>query len=272
MTWRAATFLISTAIVLSLTSPGDVGAQGTASAVDPIAAAASAAIGDLNYLGVDFAEDGSLLAAAEVLLAAPETVAQILRVLDANGDGALTFAEALDADLLAAARVVEQLSPVQGPPDVTPIGEDAAVTSIVQAFLGGLGDFLQLGIGNEVVLPAVPIEEMEGDPGAFLAGVPDVSLRTLADLVADLDTRAFPEGDMAASRMTVNDRRKAVLMAGMDRVVRNLGAERFRAVRRQLAWLRARADGRQRPPDWIAGPAADRIAASVDRLIALLPE
>jgi hypothetical protein len=244
-----------------------------ADSIDPpeeaVSRTASDTVAELAVLAAGTTGGSTLLAAADALATAPDNVRALLHALDENRDGLLSFDEVLQARPLASARTARPSLVLPDPPlpDTVP-GADATLDPIAGAFLEWLEGFLQLGIANEADLPAIPIDGLAGDPAAMLADVPRAALRTVADVLADLDAAA----DMAHGSMRVNEQRKAILMRDVQKIFPHFDAGRIRVVRRQLEWLRDRTDGRRSPPDWVVGPAADRLLARIDRILVLLPE
>ena len=97
-------------------------------------------------------------------IASSGMVQNILRRLDVNGDGRLTFDEVLRADILAVARSLVRGVGGGG----RPAGNDRVLHDILRRFQNGSRRDLALGVASETVLPAVQLPDLSGDPGALL--------------------------------------------------------------------------------------------------------
>ncbi len=139
----------------------DLVSGGCVSDETSLPALAHAAVAGVNRLS-----SGLALPQAESFLLAPDaTIQNILRKLDRNGDGRLTFDEVLNANLFAVARSV-----ARGVGDAgISVGNHVALQTILRHYQNGVRRDLALGIASETTLPAVQISDMHGDPGAFLA-------------------------------------------------------------------------------------------------------
>lgn len=268
---RSSRLAVSLVLVLALASlPSDGLSQGAPTGPLDLGAFTADVIAELDFLAAPVTVAGELMAMVQALFQSPDLVQMVLRLLDLNDDGALTFDEVLKADVLGIARAVKQAMFLDDGGPV--IGKDETLTAMTSGFLQQIRADLQLGAGNEFELPAVQLTAMNGDPAGFVAGVPKTLLGTLEDLVADLDTRGVPNGDMVHHNMHVNIARKHILMREAGRLIPTLERGNTRALRNHLGWLRSRGDGEDKIPDWFAGPKAERIVARIDRLLHLLPQ
>jgi hypothetical protein len=226
-------------VSLAIPSVGD-----TAPTPESILAAATFRLNQLS--------GGQALALARELLCSSNVVDLVLRALDQNADAALSFDEVLQAKpLMLAGELSKLFSPSKEPGP--PIGDDKDVISELEEVSRRLADYLQLGVGNETLLPNLPLDTLRGDPRGFLEAAsqfPKTQVRGVVDLIADLDTRMFPKGDMTQQNMHVNMQRKGILMGRADGLLRHLGGRSLPAVQNQLLWLRAHMDGAPQPPDW----------------------
>jgi prepilin-type N-terminal cleavage/methylation domain-containing protein len=218
-----------------------------------------------NPLGVAAVETLDLLlpgalAGAKDLLRNPDFLPAVQREFDVNGDGKLTAAEMLSADLILA--IADRHGAV-----VTP-----EVAAIVRRLVDGLQPQFQ-PVAGETALPAVQIGCLEGSPGAFLELVSQgayASLDVLRDEVSRLDPRPAPAGDMTSAELQVNERRKATILGlteGTPPMLRFGQAEELVAL---LEKVRDLVDGAPGPSDWVAGDAAVRLRARIDATLALI--
>lgn len=218
-----------------------------------------------NPLGVAAVETLDLLmpgalAGAKDLLRNSDFLPAVQRQFDINGDGKLTLAEILNAD---------QILAIAG-------SHGAEVSPEVAAVVRRLVDRLQQQfqpVAGETVMAAVPIECLEGSPGAFLELASQgayASLDVLRDEVSGLDPRPAPVGDMTSGELQVNERRKATLLGlteGMPPMLRFGQADELVAL---LQKVRELVDGAPGPSDWVAGDAAVRLRARIDATLALI--
>lgn len=84
----------------------------------------------------------------------------VLSALDANHDGALTFEETLQTNVLGLARTLQGI--LTNPPHDKMLGKDRHLTAITRWFMQKVRNSLRLGAGKETKFPAVPIETMLG--------------------------------------------------------------------------------------------------------------
>jgi len=117
---------------------------------------------------VDSMSGGRALPMAIGFVSSAQAVQQVLAMLDRDGDGALTFFEALDADrLFDIARELSHGSRFSGPP----LGQDKLLRDMLQQYVMRVIRELALGIATENDLPAVQLSGMHGDPASFLAAL-----------------------------------------------------------------------------------------------------
>ncbi len=222
---------------------------------------------DLSFLALEEVRPSTLLERARHLVGTRS--ARLLASLDADDDGALTFAEVLEADLPMAAHGMAHVD--QGGRERA-VGSDEALHALTGDYLRALEAALGLGVANETELPRVPIRGMKGEGVEMIDGVARASLRMISDRVADLDVRPFPDGDMTDPDFVANQERKLALMSRMDSLRGLLDAGRAKALVAQLRSLRAMADGAAQPPDLIVGRAAEKLVGQIDELLLLLPQ
>ena len=118
------------------------------------------AVAGLNQLSAGLALDGAI-----GLLGRSDTVPAILKNLDANQDGNLSFDEILHANIPAVARAtLIDLGLQQG----TTIGENPILSNLLARYIESVERDLALGNGAETALPTVPRSGMTGDPVGFL--------------------------------------------------------------------------------------------------------
>jgi len=141
---------------------------------DPVSGKCVSDETSLDALGLDAVKSvndlsmGFALPMAQTFLTSPTLVQNILRKLDANGDGLLSFDELLNADILALARSVQPGLGGGGGGGGQPGGPDTALRVILRGYLDGLKMNLALGAGNETPPAAVSLVNLSGDPSGFL--------------------------------------------------------------------------------------------------------
>lgn len=183
----------------------------------------------------------------------PEFVRSVLEGLDANGDGQLTFAEVLDADLLP---LVRNLALREG--QSQSIGDDLWLEALLQRFQAGLKRSLEFG-RSEIELPAVQRDGLRGHPAEFLELVAVdrryAALGVLRGLLSQLQ-----ESDMTGG----SGERRQLLIAAAERLHDLLRFGRLRELERHLEWIG------DRSREWVAEPAASEIAQSVEQSLRLI--
>ena len=84
----------------------------------------------------------------------------------------------------------------------------------------------------------------------------------------DTDTAALnPDpaaGEMTGATLGGNNLRKAILVWWVNQAQRHAQRRRWRSVANRARQIARRTDGRRFPPDWVAGPSADRIFLQAD--------
>lgn len=238
----------------------------------PSVGPAITSITNMNVLGFGLIKDNAQTYVEGGLTLSPSgNIPILLDLLDADGDGELTFAEVLGANPLTLARNLLGLS--TDPRE--DVGNDSGSNSLTSAYLSGLETGLSLGAANETEFPSIPLADfMEGDllPGLW-ASVPDIevgqSLSFLNGHMLELDTRADPVGDMTDPE-GLNEIKKVLLVQETEAIFLLYKGGFEVLLPTELQQLRLRTDGDPVPPDWVAGPAASLITAQIDLTLRLL--
>src|SRR5262245_16216464 len=180
-------------------------------------------------------------------------VRSVLEGLDADGDGKLTFAEVLDADLVQLARNLARSLPGAG----SSIGDDSWLAMVTQRFQANLRRTLELG-RTETELPAVQIDGLQGHPAAFLELAPANPRYASLDVLHGLLLLLQP-GDL-----TGGDEQRRLLVATAERLPELLRFGQIAQLRERLLWIGDHARA------WVAEPAAAEIAQRVDESLGLI--
>ena len=129
-------------------------------------AAAEAAIRGQDALVAEPSEE--LRDGVRTILGNQANIDTILDALDANGDGSLSWAEILGANVLQIAETVKPQIVGVGPDSGDSAGNDADTSNISNGYLAGVDNQLDRGIAFEVQpLPVMLIALMNGDPLGF---------------------------------------------------------------------------------------------------------
>jgi prepilin-type N-terminal cleavage/methylation domain-containing protein len=226
-----------------------------------------AAINDVNLLS-----DGTAVDEARALLT-PEFVDRIMAEIDANGDRLISFAELLEADLLA---IAKRLTPT-GVAARRKAGDggDVELDAILRRMQSRMKQDLALGSGDETDHPAASLESAVGDPARILdlasLEKAQASLTVLLDLFHGLDPDPAA-GQMTSPDLALNLQRKARLVDTVPKMYSLWRYQSLDELRGVLGEVRKRSDGSPNPADWVKGEAAIRIAARVDATLAFIDE
>lgn len=202
------------------------------------------------------------------------TVEMILIALDVDGDGVLSFQDVLGLtgdDVIMIARQLAGGLHCRAP-DAEVAKDDRRVAELVSGYLNFLRVDLNLGVGNEVMLPMIPLQTLKGDPRGMLRRA---TFRLFADFVADLETRGPADDpplfdpDMTGPSRAINDQLKMDLMKRLDRLFPLVQAGLAKPLREELLMIRELADGDPAVPDLITPKAAPRIVFQIDSLLSL---
>jgi len=216
--------------------------------------------GAVNRIGLTAVETLNQLEPAAFLPAVqragdPAFREELMRLLDANEDGALALSELVDVDAL--------LSAVRSLADISE--NDAQLAGILRGVVGQVRGQLLPPTGGETGLPAVQKTAIVEAPFPLLALVPPDSRYAALDLlrneVAGLDTRPAPAGDMTSDDEAINQRRLATLLGIVDGMPPLLRFGHVEELVQTLVKLRD-VVGRDRH-SWVSGDAA----AAIDRAI-----
>ena len=212
---------------------------------------------------------GVTVAAARALLT-PEFADEVIVAFDAGGDGFVELEEVLGADVFGIARQLAKRGSVPG--GDTPIGDDGALAAILERLRGRLRQEAGLG-ADESEPPRVPVQAVLGFPQPVLdlatAQGTHAALTVLLDTIEGLDP-APEAGQMTARDASVNQKRKRQLIAVVEGAFALWRAQRLVELRESLAGVRARADGRRLPRDWVKGSAASQLVGQVDETLAAM--
>jgi len=238
-----------------------------ATAPDPLTTLTVDTVRQISLLGGDAMRPGLLLARARQRLRS--RAVRLLGRLDADGDGFLTFAEVLGGDVVGAASRAADGDDFDV--DATTVDADVdELAALVRAHFQAAGDAIGL-LPDEIVRPRVSLRGLHDDFGEVVDEIPRAALGRLSDQVADLDARPAPPGDMTDRDFDVNRQRRLGLMAQVETMYEQLDAGEATALIALLRQVRARADGSPRPPDFVTGPAAERMVKRIDEVLRFAP-
>jgi hypothetical protein len=237
---------------------GGAGAQGRPFTDQP---GTVALIGAIALETLSLLQPGAIAGALE-RARDPAFVAELQRLLDSSGDGALSLDELLDVEgTLAAIRRFAEVGEV-----------DAQIAGIVRRAFEQLREELMPRLTGETALPAIQYEALTDPVVAVLNFVPTdpryAALDVLRNEVALLDTRPAPAGDMTSTDEDANQRRLATLLGIVDGLPPLLRFGRIEELTQTLVKLRQVVSADEHA--WISGDAAVAIRREIGQALALL--